>query len=163
IARPVRQGEVFGLSSYLRLPARYRRVPAPVLGVCALGLGALLWVSARQGFAALDPVSLWLGDLWVAGLVERCSFVEATRLRAAAPLGFVALEKLMRALFGDGHLQLQAAPYLARLLGIAGMAWLALELTNSAALALLAAAGFALQDELAVQALRVKHYTLDAW
>lgn len=128
---------------------------------CAFGLAVLVYVSARQGFAALDPVSLWLDDLWVATLVKHASLVELWQLKAPAPYGFIVIEKLVRAVFGDGQLQLQAAPYLARLVSIAALGWLAAELTGSAGIGLLAATGLALQSELAIQSLRVKQYSLD--
>lgn len=128
---------------------------------CAFGLAVLVYAGARQGFAALDPVSLWLDDLWVATLVKRASLVEVWQLKAPAPYGFIAIEKLVRAVFGDGQLQLQAAPYLARLSAIAALGWIAARLTRSAGLGLLAAAGLALQSELATQSLRVKQYSLD--
>lgn len=128
---------------------------------CAIGIALLVYVSARQGFAALDPVSLWLDDLWVATLVKHASLVEVWRLKAPAPYGFIVIEKLVRAVFGDGHLQLQAAPYLARLASIAALGWLAAELTQCAGLGLLAATGLAFQSELAIQSLRVKQYSLD--
>lgn len=128
---------------------------------CAIGLAALVYVSARQGFAALDPVSLWLDDLWVATLVKHGSLVEVWQLKAPAPYGFIVIEKLVRAVFGAGQLQLQAAPYLARLVSIAALGWLATALTRSAGLGLIAAAGLAFQSELALQSLRVKQYSLD--
>jgi hypothetical protein len=128
---------------------------------CAFGLAVLVYVSARQGFAALDPVSLWLDDLWVATLVKHGSLVEVWQLKAPAPYGFIVIEKLVRLVFGDGQLQLQAAPYLARLVSIAALGWITAELTSSAGIGLLAATGLALQSELAIQSLRVKQYSLD--
>jgi hypothetical protein len=118
-------------------------------------------VSARQGIAALDPVSLWLDDLWVATLVKHGSLIEAWQLKSPAPYGFILIEKLVRGAFGDGQLQLQAAPYSARLLSIAALGWVAAALTRSAGLGLIAATGLALQTELAIQSLRVKQYSLD--
>jgi hypothetical protein len=157
-ARPVQPG------SSPRLP-RLRPILDGFRGwdriACAIGLASLVYVSARQGFTALDPVSLWLDDLWVATLVKRASLVEVWQLKAPAPYGFIVIEKLVRAAFGDGQLQLQAAPYLARLVSIAALGWLAAELTGSAGIGLLAATGLALQSELAIQSLRVKQYSLD--
>lgn len=116
----------------------------------------------RHAIPALDPVSLWLDDLWVATLVKRASLTELWQLHAPAPYGFLVLEQLVRGLFGDGHLQLQAAPFLARLVSIIAMGWVGAELTRHFGLGLVAAAGMALQSELAVQAVRIKQYSLDA-
>lgn len=124
-------------------------------------LTILVYVSARQGFAALDPVSLWLDDLWVATLVKHASLVELWRLKAPAPYGFIVIEKLVRAVFGDGQLQLQAVPYLARLGSIAALGGVSFQLTRSAGIGLLAATGLAFEGELAIQSLRVKQYSLD--
>jgi hypothetical protein len=128
---------------------------------CAIGLAAVLYASARQAFGALDPVSLWLDDLWVATLVKHGSFLEIWQLKAPVPYGFVVVEKLVRTLFGDGELQLQAVPYLARLASIAALGWLAALVTRSAGIGLLAATGLAFQAELAIQSVRVKQYSLD--
>jgi hypothetical protein len=111
----------------------------------------------------MQPVSLWLDDLWVASLVKYASARDLIRLHAPAPIGFVAILKLIRFCFGDGHLQLQALGFTARLLTIGGVAWLATELTRSFGLGLIAAAGMALQSELALQSVRIKQYALDAW
>jgi hypothetical protein len=128
---------------------------------CAIALAVLLYASARQAFPALVPVSLWLDDLWVATLVKRASLLEVWELKAPAPYGFVVIEKLVRSVFGDGELQLQAVPYLARLASIAGMGWIAAKLTRSAGIGLLAAIGLAYVSELATQSVRVKQYSLD--
>lgn len=142
-----------------RFVRRHGRVNALLF---ALGVLVLVLACVRQGLPAFNPESLWLDDLWVATLVKRASLWELGRLHAPVPYGFVALEKLVRAGFGDGHIQLQAAPFLLRLASIAGLGWLTVELTRNVGLGLTAAAGLALQNELAQQALRIKHYTLDA-
>jgi hypothetical protein len=141
---------------------RRRRAVSPAALAFGVGLALLLAASLRQAYMALDPVSLWLDDLWVATLVKRASLAQVFRLHAPAPFGFVVLEKIVRVGFGDGHLQLQAAPLSARLVAIAGAAWAAFELRRSFALGLIAASGMALQSEIAVQAVRVKQYSLDA-
>ncbi|MET0385438.1 MAG: hypothetical protein ABW321_05740, partial [Polyangiales bacterium] len=144
------------------LSARMSGVPGSMLLMLGVGLTVVLGLSARQAWSGLDPRSLWLDDLWVAVLVKRASLAEVVQLHAPVPYGFVLIEKLVRGLFGDGHLQLQAAPFLARLFAVAGLAWLTTELTRHAGLGLLAGAGLAWQHELAQQSVRVKHYTLDA-
>ena len=126
------------------------------------GLGLLLWAASMQVAPALDPVSLWLDDLWVATLVKHASLSQLVWLHAPTPYGFVALLKLIRGVFGDGHLQLQAAPVCARLAAIAGLGVVTYELTRHAGLGLLAAVGMALQYEIAEQAVRIKPYAMDA-
>jgi hypothetical protein len=140
-------------------PARWRNPSALSF---AAGLVVLIVASVHQSWRGLRPVSLWLDDLWVATLVKHASLRELAALRAPVPYGFVATLKLIRVVFGDGHLQLQAAPLLAHLLAICGIGIVTVQLTRNFGFGLLASCLVAMQEELSVQAVRVKQYTLDA-
>ncbi|MET0389288.1 MAG: hypothetical protein ABW321_25165 [Polyangiales bacterium] len=122
----------------------------------ACGVIALL---RRSG--GWDPASLWLDDQWVALALREASFSQLVALHIPAPLGFVALQKLIAPLTRDPEWPLQLVPMLAGLAAIPVFYAVLGRVVRQRGVLAVACLAAACHSTAELYSVRVKHYTLD--
>jgi len=138
---------------------RDRRVQRVAVG--AAGLGAVYWAFVHR-LAALNPLTLWADDIWVAALASRPSLLEALQTPAPVPPGFLLLQWMARHLATEPGLALQVLPLTYAFVGAVALAVIASWLTGSRALGLVALTLAVLDPFMAQVSVFSKQYTLDA-
>lgn len=147
------------MQSHLRTKAvRYQRVMR-MSGVLVVGAIVLRALFAR--WPALNPESLWMDDLVWGAIVRAPDIGMMLSVPAHAPPGFFLALRASLALFRDPEWSLQLLPFVSGIVAIPVMAVAAWRLTQSAGLAVLAAALMAMNPLAAHYSVYVKPYALD--
>ncbi len=127
-----------------------------------LALAAIVALAGARWATGLGPHSLYLDDQAMVVLARHAGVAEFFRLHAHCPFGFFALLRPLAAFTGTASTPLQLAAWVPALLLVAASAQLVRRVTHSAGAALLAAAVVGANPLVAIYAVRVKHYTLEA-
>ncbi len=126
----------------------------------AAGAAALAWALAHR-LGALNPMTLWADDIWVAALASRPSLFEALGTPAPVPPGFLFLQWMARHVASEPGLALQVLPLTYALVGAVVLAIVAARVTRSRALGLVALALALLDPFMAQVSVFSKQYTMD--
>lgn len=118
--------------------------------------------AALSWSGTLDPNSLWFDDVWVAAIARLPKLLDAVRVTAPVPPGFVALEWVALRAFRDPEWSLQVVPFVAALSSIPLVATLSYRLTASRWVALASSAAWTVNPWLGGAAVAAKQYATDA-
>ncbi len=153
-SRPVVVGSLDALRT---LAVDWRLGPAAALATSAAAIGWAVWLRA----GAINPVTLWADDVWVAALASLPSLVDAVTVHAPVPPGFVVLQWLVRRVSSVPAAPLQMIP-LACGLGMAMALGVAAARVSGSRMVGVAALVLGLLDPFMAQvSVFVKQYPLD--
>lgn len=144
--------------SVLSAVAGNRRVQVVLAGGAALGA---VWWALLHRLDALNPLTLWADDIWVAALASRPSLAEALGTPGPVPPGFVLLQWMARHAASDPAPALQVLPLTFGVLCAVLLGGLAARVTGSRALGLVALVLALLDPFMAQVSVFSKQYTLD--
>lgn len=110
-----------------------------------------------------DPDSLWLDDQWVASLLKLPKWTDLFLIRAATPIGFSMILRVMSILFEDKEWPLQLVPLICFYLQIPILAFLATRISGKRTIGLLTALLITLSPHMNNYAICVKQYTCESF
>lgn len=126
-------------------------------------LGVLFFVffSILIRFPALNPISLWLDDLWVALIAKVNNFDDFMLVNGPAPILFTVLQFLSSKIINDKELSMQLIPFVFGTLNIPLFYKLVLKISKNKSLSFLAAAILSINSLMLNYSIRAKQYTLE--
>lgn len=125
------------------------------------GVLFLVFFSILIRFSALNPISLWLDDLWVALIAKVNNFDDFMLVNGPAPIFFTALQFLSSKIIKDKELSMQLIPFIFGTLNISFFYKLVLKILKNKSLSFLAAAILSVNSLMLNYSIRAKQYTLE--